>query len=259
MRILFLTVNNNYHAPLLLRQIFPQLVDDEIFIFISQKDENLTPKQILKRYGWKYTAFKVMERIKLKSLLFRERIRKLDINKREYLTLSEVLTHFEIPSQTTLNIHQDLATIKRFQPDLIISLYFDQIIKESLLSLCSYPPLNLHPSLLPAYAGSSPTFWVLAKGESITGISIHEITKEVDKGKLVFQQIIDIKPEDTQFSLYRRCTMHYAKPLLNCIEICRRGEDLPTTPIRDDIESSYYFKITKKDIDEFLARNRKFI
>jgi methionyl-tRNA formyltransferase len=128
-----------------------------------------------------------------------------------------------------------------------------------LLRITPNPPHKLHPSLLPAYAGSSPTFWVLANGETQTGISIHEMEDKVDKGNIIYQQVIPIAPSDTQFSLYRRCTLSYFDPLLEIIDMNRRGEKLQVLPTRADVRSSYYSKITNADINRFLAYGRKFI
>jgi methionyl-tRNA formyltransferase len=261
MNILILTVSSNYHAPILLRNLFTQLPNDKFRIMVSLANTRLGLRRILARYGWKYTVYKIIERYKFKRMMHQESTQKVSFEKKQFLTLSQVLGAFSIQSQECFNINSrdSLNEINSFRPDLIISLYFDQIIREPLLSNAPNPPLNLHPSLLPAYAGSSPTFWVLANGEHQTGITIHEMAKKIDGGKIIYQRVIPIEQNDTQFLLYRRCTLSYCEPLLDIVCRYKRGDKLMALPTRTDVEPSYFSKITNVDIDKFLARSRKFI
>ncbi len=261
MKILFMTVGNNYHAPILLRDLFIQLASDEIKVVISTRNTRLGLRKTLARYGWKYVLYKAHERYRFRQLVWREKLQKISLHERRFLDLSELLDAFSIETQesTNVNAKECTAEIQRFQPDLIVSLYFDQIIREPLLSSTPIPPLNLHPSLLPAYAGSSPTFWVLANGEEQTGITVHEMVKKIDGGSIAYQRVIPIESNDTQFSLYRRCTLNYFQPLLDIIDLRRQGKPLPSVTTRPDVVSSYYARITNADINRFLALGRRFI
>jgi methionyl-tRNA formyltransferase len=142
---------------------------------------------------------------------------------------------------------------------MLVSLYFDQIIRAPILSLPGCTSINLHPSLLPAYGGSSPTFHAMARGETATGITIHELTDVVDAGRILYQQDIVIDDEDTQFSLYRRCTEEFLQPLLSCIEAVRSGDEFPHMTARQSVKASYYTKISREELTSFLAAGRKFI
>ena len=64
--------------------------------------------------------------------------------------------------------------------------------------------LNLHPSLLPKYRGASPIFWAIRNGEKQTGLSLHELTTQVDQGRLWAQMSVDILPSETQGSLRKK-------------------------------------------------------
>jgi folate-dependent phosphoribosylglycinamide formyltransferase PurN len=60
--------------------------------------------------------------------------------------------------------------------------------------------LNVHPSLLPAFAGlmnQKVHEAVLAAGVSETGCTIHQVTEEVDGGPIVLQKRCPVLPGDT--------------------------------------------------------------
>ena len=74
---------------------------------------------------------------------------------------------FPVINTNNINSKKTIEIIKGLKPDLIFSIYFNQIIKEELLTIPSYGLVNIHPSYLPEYRGVGPTFWVLANNEKI--------------------------------------------------------------------------------------------
>ena len=56
---------------------------------------------------------------------------------------------------------------------------------------------NVHPSLLPAFAGAHPVQDAWEWGVKTTGVTIHFVTEELDAGPIVLQQAVDITPDDT--------------------------------------------------------------
>lgn len=102
------------------------------------------------------------------------------------------------------NINDCNSLVTSFKPDIILSCYYRFIIKEDILSSASIGCLNIHPSLLPYYKGTFSTPWAIINGEKQTGISIHEMVKSVDTGKIILQTPLNIRPNDTAYSLYHR-------------------------------------------------------
>lgn len=91
-----------------------------------------------------------------------------------------------------------------FSADIIASAYGREIIPIEVLNTATIGTFNLHPSLLPDYRGCFSSSWAIINGESITGITFHEMVKNADKGKILFQKNIPIYPSDTAFTLYNR-------------------------------------------------------
>lgn len=77
--------------------------------------------------------------------------------------------------------------VKRFDPDLFMTATFDQIIPEKIFKLAIKNAVNVHPSLLPKYRGPSPTGWAIINGEKTSGVTIHELSSEIDAGDIFLQ------------------------------------------------------------------------
>ena len=77
---------------------------------------------------------------------------------------------------------------------------FGLIVPEELINLPKVF-INIHPSLLPFYRGPSPIEYCLLNGDSITGVTICLLSKEVDAGKIIIQKIIKIDHQDNCLTL----------------------------------------------------------
>jgi phosphoribosylglycinamide formyltransferase-1 len=67
-----------------------------------------------------------------------------------------------------------------------------------------FPAINVHPSLLPAFPGTTPIEDALAAGVAETGVTVHFVDEGVDSGPVIFQEVVPIRPGDTPESLRER-------------------------------------------------------
>jgi len=86
-----------------------------------------------------------------------------------------------------------------------LSVFFGHIIPPKLLNKPPGRILNLHPSLLPLGRGADPIAWSILNGEK-QGVTIHEITPELDKGKVVFQKEIESSLSFSAGQIYQIAT-----------------------------------------------------
>lgn len=102
------------------------------------------------------------------------------------------------------NTKREICSVKEFNNsilshsdiDLLISCCFDRIFNQKVLRFPKIKALNVHPSLLPKYRGVKPLENAIVNGEKETGITIHELEKELDSGKII-HQIGGISIEET--------------------------------------------------------------
>jgi phosphoribosylglycinamide formyltransferase-1 len=69
--------------------------------------------------------------------------------------------------------------------------------------------INIHPALLPKYGGkgmygANVHKAVLASKDKESGITIHQVNQDYDKGKIIFQATCPIQPKDTPETLAAR-------------------------------------------------------
>jgi methionyl-tRNA formyltransferase len=78
------------------------------------------------------------------------------------------------------------------------------MIQARFLDLPRLGAYNLHGSLLPKFRGRAPINWVLVKGETETGVTLHAMTPKPDDGDIIGQTRLPIAWDDTALSLTLR-------------------------------------------------------
>ena len=85
-----------------------------------------------------------------------------------------------------------------------MSFHYRKKIPNKILNIPKYGSINAHPSILPKYAGCFSSVWALFNNEKKTGITFHYMKKKFDSGNILLQDIINIKKNDTAFSLFHK-------------------------------------------------------
>jgi phosphoribosylglycinamide formyltransferase-1 len=99
---------------------------------------------------------------------------------------------------------QDLARVlDAARPDLICLAGFMRILSPGLVAR-QPRMLNIHPSLLPLYPGLHTHARALAAGDAWHGATVHEVTGDLDAGRILGQVRIPVLPGDTPDSLAAR-------------------------------------------------------
>ena len=81
---------------------------------------------------------------------------------------------------------------KNLHPDLIIVVAYGIILPKQLLNIPKYGCINIHVSLLPRWRGAAPIEHSLLAGDVNTGISIINISPELDAGDILMQESFSI-------------------------------------------------------------------
>lgn len=132
--------------------------------------------------------------------------------------------------------YEDLERVPDDGFDLGFSVFYDRIIRASFIERCARI-LNLHNSPLPRYRGVSPINWALANGEPMHGVTIHEITPEIDAGPIVAQALYSIYPEiDEVQDVYARALEYGWTLFEQTMPLLHR---IAATP-QNDADATYY-------------------
>ena len=79
-----------------------------------------------------------------------------------------------------------LRIVQELAPELIVVAAYGKILPEDILNTPPYGSINVHSSILPKYRGAAPINWAILNGESVTGVTIMYMAKELDAGDPYF-------------------------------------------------------------------------
>lgn len=110
-----------------------------------------------------------------------------------------------------------LASLRSLNADLQVVVAF-RMLPEVVWAMPRRGTFNLHASLLPDYRGAAPINWAIMQGETETGVTTFFIEKEIDTGKIIFQEKEVITPDDTAGTLYERLMQRGAQLVLRTVQ-----------------------------------------
>ena len=94
--------------------------------------------------------------------------------------------------------------IDHYQPDLVVLAGFMRILSAQFVARYKGKLINIHPSLLPAYAGLDTHARALQDGVKIHGCTVHFVTDDLDYGPIIMQAAVPVLMDDTAATLAAR-------------------------------------------------------
>jgi methionyl-tRNA formyltransferase len=110
-----------------------------------------------------------------------------------------------------------LQQLRALLPDLQVVVAF-RMLPEAVWKLPPMGTINIHASLLPDYRGAAPIQWAIINGETETGITIFQLSEDIDTGDVLAQVRTPIFPGETAGELHDRLKIMGAELLMNTIE-----------------------------------------
>ncbi|MCD8195070.1 MAG: methionyl-tRNA formyltransferase [Coprobacillus sp.] len=123
---------------------------------------------------------------------------------KEIVPTKEVALRYNIPVYQVAKLKDDYSFIEDLKPDIILTFSFGQIIPQVVLDIPKVGCLNVHGSLLPKYRGASPIQAALINREKVTGVSLMEMTKKMDAGKVYATKEIAIEENENSTTLFKK-------------------------------------------------------
>jgi phosphoribosylglycinamide formyltransferase 1 len=97
-----------------------------------------------------------------------------------------------------------LEALREREVDIVALAGFMRILGPELVGAFHGRMLNVHPALLPAFPGTQAVADALEWGVKVTGVTVHLVDEEVDHGPVVFQEAIEVLPDDDWDALEAR-------------------------------------------------------
>jgi methionyl-tRNA formyltransferase len=167
-----------------------------------------------------------------------------------------ILCGVPVLQPTKLRDDEFLSAIAALRPDLGVVAAYGRILPDALLQIPTLGMLNVHASLLPKYRGAAPVHRAVIAGESVTGITIMRVVRELDAGPMLAARSRPVGPDETSAEVERDLSEIGASLLLTVVERLARGEAVETP--QDDSAATYAPKILKTEspIDWSLPASR---
>ena len=124
-----------------------------------------------------------------------------------------------------------IELVRGIDPDLSAVVGYGHILPRALLDAPLRGSLNVHASLLPALRGAAPINWAIARGHSVTGVTVMRMVEAMDAGPILAREAIPIGDTDTAALLSRRLADLGAKLLA---ETLARFETGPAEEVEQD-------------------------
>lgn len=102
-----------------------------------------------------------------------------------------------------------ISLLEKHEIELVVLAGFLVILPENLVSHYAGRMINIHPSLIPAHCG--PGYYglkvhesVLARGNKVTGATVHFVNEIADGGPIIVQKAVEVQDDDTPEILQKR-------------------------------------------------------
>lgn len=138
-----------------------------------------------------------------------------------------------------------VSELQTLNPTVGILVSYGKIVPEEVLDFFEPGIINIHPSLLPKYRGSSPIEQAILNGDTQTGISLMLLDEGMDTGPVYLTVKAPLTGAETKPKLYDQLSQLGAITLVEHLEDILGGE-LSATP-QDDQEATIAPRISKQD------------
>jgi len=258
MRLLF-CVNRDLYANLALNHLLPHCAQDDCMVFFSEKvgsrkisspaldflrfyEQELPNRYLFPLYENWPSSEPGRETSHLK-------------------TFQQLSERYQTPMLSVQNINapDTVQTVAAFQPDLIISIRFGQILKKAIIQLPRYGVINLHSGLLPEYRGILATFRCMLHDEAHYGYTLHYIDDaSIDTGRVIQRVIMPVDADQSLFHHIRNLYPSGANAILETLHLLKQGKQ-PTTTEQDPNAGNYYGLPTAAEFELFKQKGYRIL
>jgi len=149
-----------------------------------------------------------------------------------------------IPVFQPKKLRDDFQTILDYEPDLIVTAAYGQLLPKELLEAPSFGCINVHASLLPELRGGAPIHYAILEGKKETGVTIMYMVEKLDAGDMLTQQSISIDHNDNVGTLHDKLSRIGSSLLLETLPLLFKNAINPIK--QDEDKATFAANITRE-------------
>ncbi|MBR3840257.1 MAG: methionyl-tRNA formyltransferase [Erysipelotrichales bacterium] len=174
------------------------------------------------------------------------------VGRQQKITFSPIKNmaiEYNIPVLQPISIKEDYADILSYEPDLIVTCAYGQIVPVAVLNAPKYGCVNVHASLLPRLRGGAPIHKSIMYGEEKTGVTLMYMVKRMDAGDMLAKREVVISDTDTVGTLHDKLAALGAELVHEELPRLLRGELTPVP--QNEEEATFAYNVSKEE--EFVS------
>lgn len=163
--------------------------------------------------------------------------------------VKEAALEHNIPVLQPEKIKDEYKQVLSFEPDLIVTAAFGQILPKELLDYPEYGCINVHASLLPELRGGAPIHYAILEGKKETGVTIMYMVEKLDAGDMIASQKVTIEENDHVGTLHDKLAVAGAELIHKTLPDLFAGHIQPVPQDHDQATFAYNIKREQEKIN----------
>jgi methionyl-tRNA formyltransferase len=159
------------------------------------------------------------------------------------LEVAALAEEHQIPLLSPLKPVEIANQLTAYKADAAVLVAYGKIIPQSVIDIFPSGIINVHPSLLPKYRGSTPIESAILNGDPETGVTIMRLTSTMDAGPIYAQSIVALKSDQNKQQLADELSDIGAKMIRSLLPDILDGS---LTAINQDDENATYSTLLNK-------------
>jgi methionyl-tRNA formyltransferase len=152
-------------------------------------------------------------------------------------------------STPSVNSPEYVRRVRELPVDVLVSVAAPEIFQDDLLSAPRLGAVNIHSGRLPKYRGMMPVFWQMLSREGHATITVHEMVRELDAGRVLATRDYPLRKEDSLDRVMTETKREGARLMIEVLREMRTGHAQPRPLPTDD--RSYFSFPTREKVAEF--------
>jgi methionyl-tRNA formyltransferase len=165
--------------------------------------------------------------------------------KQRKLEVAELAKQQGIPVLMPAKLKDILPELKSYNAVAGVLVAYGKIVPESVIEIFPVGIVNIHPSLLPLHRGPTPLESVILDGSSKTGVSLMQLSKEMDAGKVYAYSEVELGGTESKQQLADELIEIGSEMLVATLPRIISGEIMGVP--QDDSSATYDKLISKED------------
>lgn len=167
-----------------------------------------------------------------------------DKNRNQHFEIEDFAKENNIPFYSQYSQTKLVEILQKLPASVGILVAYGKIVPQSIIDYFAHGIINIHPSLLPRYRGSTPIEAAILDGSNMTGVSIMQLSNEMDAGPIYAQEEMQLTSTETKDDIARTLSLKGAELLIKNLDSIINGD---LNPIPQRGKATICKKISKQD------------